>query len=118
MTPAAELAALLEHQKEIQNWLNLCEDRIFEMETSYLDETPGGNMIRGWDLDGRPPLRRQPEEKERIFSGSSYSTRMQVSRRALGLAPDSLQRVDSTASGVTRRRHKKKTGDYDDWGDY
>ena len=49
MTPAAELAALLEHQKEIQNWLNLCEDRIFEMETSYLDETPGGNMIRGWD---------------------------------------------------------------------
>eukprot|EP01041_Mallomonas_annulata_P007313 gene7313-14911_t len=70
----SELHGLIEHQKQLRDWLVEVEKRIFELETSYLEETPNGNIVRGWDIENKStPMRpRQIDEKERIFSGSSY----------------------------------------------
>mmetsp|Transcript_11410 Transcript_11410/g.11435 ORF Transcript_11410/g.11435 Transcript_11410/m.11435 type:complete len:140 (+) Transcript_11410:168-587(+) len=69
-----EIHGLLEHQKQLKDWLVEVEQRIFELEGSYLEETPNGNIVRGWDIDSKPtPMRpRQIEGQERIFSCSSY----------------------------------------------
>jgi hypothetical protein len=69
-----ELNGLLDHQKQLKEWLNEVNQRIYELEASYLEETPTGNIVRGWDIDSKStPMRpKQIEEKERIFSGSSY----------------------------------------------
>jgi hypothetical protein len=41
----------------------------------HMQDTPLGNVVRGWDPDGKPlPLRSrsQMDEKERLFTYSSY----------------------------------------------
>jgi len=67
-----ELYGLLEHQKQLKDWLYEVEQRIFELEGTYLDETPNGNLVRGWDIDTKITRPRQIEGQERIFSCSSY----------------------------------------------
>ena len=70
-----ELRGLKDHQVQIKKWLVDVKRKIFEIETNYLEETQLGNIIRGWEIDGRPPLARvrgQCDEKERLFSYSSY----------------------------------------------
>ena len=43
----------------------------------YLQETPLGNIVRGWDVDSKPiQTRNRIEEKERVFSLSSYANWM------------------------------------------
>ena len=70
-----ELSQLLQHQREINEWMASVKFRIYELETTYLDEPNSmGNIIRGWDADGRiGPIKRQiSDEKDRLFSNSSY----------------------------------------------
>lgn len=67
-----ELHGLLEHQKQLKDWLRDVQQRIFELEGTYLDETPNGNVVRGWDIDSKITRPRQIEGQERIFSCSSY----------------------------------------------
>lgn len=70
-----EMMQLLQHQKEISEWISSVKYRIYELETSYLDEPNSlGNVIRGWDADGRiGPIKKQiSDEKDRLFSNSSY----------------------------------------------
>ena len=71
-----ELSRLKEHHKDILKWSETVKNKIHEVETIYLEDTKLGNIIRGWELDGRPVSshrnRSQHEEKERLFSSSSY----------------------------------------------
>jgi hypothetical protein len=72
----SKVNSLREHEKQIKKWLLDVKKRIYELETSYLEDTPLGNIVKGWDIDGRPPimkLRGQCDEKERCFSNSSYT---------------------------------------------
>lgn len=70
-----EMKGLLEHQAEIQKWLTEVNRRLYDLEGQYLEDTPFGNIIRGWDNQDPSrglTLRRGFEEKERLFSHSSY----------------------------------------------
>jgi hypothetical protein len=76
-----ELQDLLNHQKEIADWKLAVKYRIHELETSYLDEPNSlGNIIKGWDPDGRlGPIKKQPtEDKDRLFSNSSYQVWLEM----------------------------------------
>ena len=66
------LQDLYEYQKDIKKNLKNVEKKIFALEQSYLDETPGGNVIRGWDPESKP-LKKGVEPKERLFSNSSHN---------------------------------------------
>ena len=69
-----ELRRLLEHQLQIKRWSAEVNSKIYSLEESYLEQTPLGNIIRGWEIDGKPlPLKMKgQEEKERLFSFSSF----------------------------------------------
>lgn len=67
-----ELQELMNQQKQIRIWLTKVQNRIYELETTYLEDTSLGNIIKGWEIDGRPLLKKQCEDKERLFSFSSY----------------------------------------------
>jgi hypothetical protein len=69
-----EMKGLLEHQKKIQSWLHNVNNKIYSLEESYLEETPLGNIVRGWEIDGKllPLKTKGQEERERLFSFSSY----------------------------------------------
>lgn len=70
---SSDISDLFEYQKEVKKHLKNVEKKIFSLEQSYLDETPGGNVIRGWDGDTKPLLNKKgAEPKERVFSNSSY----------------------------------------------
>lgn len=72
-----ELSELLEHQKQIKEWLETVNTRIFEFEDKYLTETINGNIIKGWESDGKfLPVRGGGnrgfvEDKDRLFTYSS-----------------------------------------------
>jgi hypothetical protein len=67
---------LLSHQRQVHTWLQDVELRIAELEAAYLDETAAslGNIVRGFDVDAKPLIGRSRviEEKEKVFSNSSY----------------------------------------------
>ena len=70
-----ELQALTDHQKQIKSWLAEVEAKISTLEETYLEETTLGNVVRGWEQDGKSvPLFKMKgqEDKEKIFSMSSY----------------------------------------------
>lgn len=71
---SAELKNLKDHHSQIKTWMHKVQMKIYELESSYLEETSMGNLVRGWETDGRPPLksRGQFDEKERMFSNSSH----------------------------------------------
>lgn len=67
-----EIRDLIENQNEVRNYLKKVERRIFALEEVYLEETPGGNIIRGWDAEAKPINRKGVEPRERVFSNSSF----------------------------------------------
>lgn len=131
ITESEELKELHEHQRQIATWLNDVKRRIYETETTYLEETQLGNIIKGWEIDGRPPLvraRGQCEDKERLFSYSSYETwaEQKLTQHA-GAAEKKSAEANSGASlavppGPKGRKNKKRKSDaVEDWsqaGDY
>lgn len=67
-----DLKGLIQHQAQIRKWLQEVNLKITEVEDSYLEDTPLGNIVRGFEIDGRPlPLRNRGQE--RMFSNSSYT---------------------------------------------
>ena len=48
-----EMKELLAHQTEIKKWIDQVNNRVFELEDKYLVETPHGNMLKGWEIDGK-----------------------------------------------------------------
>lgn len=70
-----EMKGLMDHQKQIKAWLAEVHAKIATLEESYLEETTLGNVVRGWEVDGKAaPLFKMKgqEDKEKIFSYSSY----------------------------------------------
>jgi len=105
--------------------------QIWELEDIYLEETPSGNIIRGWEMDGKPLFRRHQEDRDslRLFSYSSYDTFMEKSdlenmRGQPASYGASMTRGDSATFGssvmgggeVGQLPRKRKTGfdDYDE----
>ena len=61
--------------EQLYNELNAGgSNRIFDLETIYLEDTLNGNIVKSWELDGRTaPLYKSRsiiEDKERLFSYS------------------------------------------------
>jgi hypothetical protein len=114
-----DLQALIEKQQQIQQWLSLVNNKIFEMETVYLDECASGNVIRGWDVDGRLPLHRSRniDEKDRLFSFSSYSYLLE--KRAPVDPVVETKPVSSISQKApilkSKKQQKKRKIDFDDW---
>ncbi|KAH8586322.1 histone acetyltransferase subunit NuA4-domain-containing protein [Bisporella sp. PMI_857] len=76
-----ELAASLNRRAQLEAKIAATDDRIYEKETIYLDETPTGNIMMGFDNYTKGTgaagvsRRRGPIEQLRIFSNSSVSFR-------------------------------------------
>ena len=111
-----EMQNLLEQQQQIEEWLRDAEQRIYELEGTYLEETPLGNIVRGWEVDCKPltSTRGGIDEKERIFSNSSYQ--VWVENRSLQ-QPE--QNIDSSIAASlkykkARRASYKRESEYDD----
>lgn len=125
---SAEMKDLLDHQKQIKTWLADVKKRIYETETMYLEETQLGNVVKGWEVDSRPPLARvrgQCEEKERLFSYSSYETwadHKQIQDGPGEKKAAANSNVTKVVPGVKGRKTKKrKTDVVEEWnqgGDY
>jgi hypothetical protein len=67
------MKSLIEQHRQIKTWLEEVNNKIGELEEAYLEDTPLGNIVRGWEIDGKTiPLRKGIDEREKIFSNSSY----------------------------------------------
>ena len=135
-----EMKGLLEQQIQIKKWLQEVHTKIYTLEEAYLEETPLGNVIRGWEIDGKPlPLKfKGQEEKERLFSCSSYQ--YLPDKKVVSSTPDTApeavgeKRSHHASSGsnskssdglkskkVRKSSSKKGTDQHDEWenhGDY
>ena len=72
-----KLQELREYQNESKLLLNKVNKRITELEENYLSETTLGNIVRGFDIDGKNQRLKSWDDKEqsfkeKLFSCSSY----------------------------------------------
>ena len=100
-----EMVTLLKNQKQIKEWQAAVKSRLFDMEDAYLRETPFGNVIRGFEVEGGTRSRGERgreinDEKERLFSGSSWVV-WEERMKNKELAPYPLQRGISNVSAVS-----------------
>lgn len=99
-----EMASLLKNQKQIKEWQAQLRTRLYEMEDAYLRETPFGNVVRGFEVEGGTRSRGDRgreinDEKERLFSGSSWQVFEERMAQNLNAIP--LQRGISNVSAVS-----------------
>mmetsp|Transcript_38779 Transcript_38779/g.77250 ORF Transcript_38779/g.77250 Transcript_38779/m.77250 type:complete len:133 (+) Transcript_38779:22-420(+) len=123
-----EMKSALEHQQQIRTWLQDVKRKIFETETIYLEETQLGNIVKGWEIDGRPPLSRvrgQCDEKERLFSYSSFEALNDLKQSQDNVLIEKKLSVTAPPKAPTaikgRKTKKRKTDSAEDWnemGDY
>lgn len=69
-----ELKELLAKKRVLDRNLNNLEEEIYKQEAVYLDETPNGNVVKGFDnyIKSNPNKRRMTfTEQDRVFSLSS-----------------------------------------------
>lgn len=105
------LTYLTDHQQQVNKWLSIVNAKIFELETSYLqDET--SNVVRGWDTDGRPPVHRTRaiEDKERLFSYSSYGFFMSKKEEE-----QELQLARAGSLKQSKKQKRRKVENNEDW---
>ena len=49
-----QMKELLLRRNQIKSYMELTNNKVYDIETSYLEEPNSlGNLIRGWDVDGR-----------------------------------------------------------------
>lgn len=71
-TKSPDMTNLLAYQSKLQELAQRVNQRIFQLEEQYLEETTMGNVIRGWDQDAKPMQKKSSvEDKDRLFSNSS-----------------------------------------------
>ncbi|KAF3906631.1 hypothetical protein ABW20_dc0109244 [Dactylellina cionopaga] len=71
-----QLRDLISKKKQSDKLLENLEDHIYKYETTYLEETQNGNIVRGFDnyIKGTVARRRANiTDQDRIFSSSSHS---------------------------------------------
>jgi hypothetical protein len=112
-----ELKELQECEIQLKDWLRDVEQKIYELEGQYLDETPMGNILKGWEVDGKPSSRiRSIDEKERLFSNSSYRVYMEGKFQSNDEMGRGRKANESSYQPKKKaRRSIKKEGIYDDW---
>lgn len=122
-----EMKDLKEQQEKIESWLKEVNSKIYELETSYLDETTFGNVVRGWDLDGRlGPLHRARgvvEEKERLFTYSSYAQVLErknqpeitIIEKSFGTNNNKNNNNGNNNQQKQKKYNKKRKNEYEDW---
>ena len=77
------------------------EERIAKLETSYLEETPMGNIVRGREQSKVFSSRsRRVADKERLFSRSSYTVWLESRSRP----PSSEEAKEDSAGFVKNKR--------------
>lgn len=88
-----EMAAIQKRRKELRKELNQIEKQIYDLETSYLEETKDiGNIFTGWN---------------------AYLSTEKVKLRKSILNEDRLFSLSSVTSPASRREEAKKVCDYD-----
>lgn len=109
------LEKLKAFQSTLQDQWRMVNTRIYDLETLYLEETVHGNVVKGWEMDGRTaPLYRSRsiiEDKERLFSYSSH--RYQQDRRLhpeIFATNDRASRVSTSGSTANTQTQKRKSG--------
>lgn len=113
-----EMQYLLTHQRQVHAWLQDVEARIAELEAAYLDETAAslGNIVRGFDVDAKPLLGRSRmiEDKEKVFSNSSYRlssySLMKAQQQQQQLQMQDGAAASSAAGAPAHKRARKSTG--------
>ena len=105
---SAEMAHLLSQQKQIRGWLSDVDQKIYSLETSYLVETSMGNVVKGWDIDAKPVVGRSRliEDRERLFSQSSYKTWLGNKMAAEG---EEKRRADAAPAGAPKTKKMRKS---------
>ncbi|TQV97250.1 histone acetyltransferase subunit NuA4 [Cordyceps javanica] len=100
----ARVRELVEKRRLLERRLNQVEEGIAQKESAYLENTPSGNIITGFDnymkgISGAAAQRRKtgPMDQNRVFSRSSISYRPNVSVRDLFV----LHIAESTTPGST-----------------
>ncbi|KAJ3482645.1 hypothetical protein NLG97_g7514 [Lecanicillium saksenae] len=125
----ARVRELVEKRRLLERRLNQVEEGIIQKESAYLENTPSGNIITGFDnymkgISGAAAQRRKtgPMDQNRVFSRSSISYRPQVSESGTpGSTPgshaptpvsasfrDSGSGSTPNAAGGTKNNKKKK----------
>lgn len=110
------LARLEENKQQMQKWLSMVSSKIYELETAYLEETPNGNVVKGWEIDARPPIHksRSIEDKERLFSFSSYSFYTAKKAEDDAAASGALPVMPRSTTQNKSRKSRKRRQD-EDW---
>ncbi|KAK8146988.1 hypothetical protein G3M48_002290 [Beauveria asiatica] len=100
----ARVRELVEKRRLLERRLNQVEEGIIQKESAYLENTPSGNIITGFDnymkgISGAAAQRRKtgPMDQNRVFSRSSISYRPNESTTP-GSTPGSLAPTPVSAS--------------------
>ncbi|APA06895.1 predicted protein [Sclerotinia sclerotiorum 1980 UF-70] len=120
-----KLKQLLEQKKSLDRILALSEDSIFRKETEYLDETPQGNIINGFDGyakgagvggvgRGAGTGRKSAAAggTDRPFSGSSYSWRVNVDSPAPSGASTPVAAMAPTPLSMTFQKNGESSSNH------
>ena len=100
-----------------------CDRRIYEIEEKYLNETPTGNVVKGWEgyIDGKVTgqARKALKAEDRIFSGASYSMYCSLPHaddgdEDKGLSKAAQKRKTDGEGGGGNARRKRRKKQYDD----
>ncbi|KAF3162649.1 hypothetical protein TWF225_006734 [Orbilia oligospora] len=99
-----QLRDLIAKKKHSDKLLETLEDHIYKYETTYLEETQNGNIVRGFDnyIKGTVARRRANiTDQDRIFSSSSYSYMKSREEGSNGGTPSGSVPPESATSSST-----------------
>lgn len=119
-TELSRLEKLKQYQRTLQEYSKSLDNRIYELETIYLEETANGNIVRGWELDGRqgPLHKKSNDEKERLFSFSSYRYLTERKSAMEVVTEKAPSRISTTTGQKQRKGRKRKSNvgnEFEDW---
>lgn len=95
------MRALLDAHKKVHESVLRLQAQIEEEEAAYLEETPHGNIIRGWDgfIDAKQPRKDAATKKTKPYSDAEHLFSSCCAYAALATEP-SIDLVDPTAAAA------------------
>ncbi|KAI5786458.1 histone acetyltransferase subunit NuA4-domain-containing protein [Peziza echinospora] len=114
-----DLREMLQRKKVLDRNLSVLEDQIAKLESSYLEDTPNGNIIRGFDnyIKGTAARRRNAiSDSDRVFSLSSAtslknSQQDDSSHTQSASASTPTAEVSQKASLMKKKSFKRRKGE-------